>query len=159
MVWIKLIIVLLGLVLIVGVDLFVKKYLTGKLYRLGIKKTHGVLLKKLMTVISVLLVFVLIVSVWSVNPAEIWKYVAGFIGLVAIGLFAVWSILSNVLIGVVLMTNKAIKIGDTIEIVSESVKGTVKDMGFLYVTLEHKKKHVYIPNNIFIQKIITCTGG
>ena len=91
--------------------------------------------------------------VWGFDPEKLWVAIAGFVGLVAIGFFAVWSLLSNIVAGVFLFLSDPFRINDEIEIPEVEIGGKVRDIRPLFVVLEEDSGHtVFIPNNILFQK-------
>ena len=95
----------------------------------------------------------LLVYVWGFDPEKLWVLVTGFVGLVAIGFFAVWSLLSNIVAGFFLFLSDPFKINDEIEVPEVSIEGKVLDIRPLFVVLEEPSGHVtFIPNNVLFQK-------
>ena len=91
--------------------------------------------------------------VWGFDPERFWVVVTGFIGLVAIGFFAVWSLLSNFVAGIFLFLSDPFRISDEIELPEVEVGGKVRDIRPLFVVLEEASGHtVYVPNNLLFQK-------
>jgi small-conductance mechanosensitive channel len=91
--------------------------------------------------------------VWGFDPEKLWVVVTGFLGLVAIGFFAVWSLLSNIIAGLFLFLSDPFKINDEIELPEVELGGKVRDIRPLFVMLEEDGGHVtYVPNNVFFQK-------
>ena len=96
-----------------------------------------------------------IIILWGVSLENAWVSVAGFIGLIAIGFFAVWSILSNIFAGVILFFYRPFKIDDEIEIVPDGIRGKVKDInGFFVILTDNDGNFTHIPNNMIYQKVI-----
>lgn len=92
--------------------------------------------------------------VWGFDPEKLWVAVAGFVGLVAIGFFAVWSLLSNLVAGVFLFLSDPFRISDEIEIPEVEIGGKVRDIRPLFVVLEEASGHtVFVPNNLLFQKV------
>jgi MscS family membrane protein len=92
--------------------------------------------------------------IWGGSVQNIWISITGILGIIAIGFFAVWSVLSNIVCGIILLLIKELDLGDEIEIFPDKIKGTIIDVTAFYVIMEEKKKRILIPNNVFIQKII-----
>lgn len=100
-------------------------------------------------------VLIAIVLLWGVSLENAWVSVAGFLGLVAIGFFAVWSILSNIFAGIVIFFSRPFKIDDTIELIPDGIKGRVKDInGFFVILSDEEGSTCNIPNNFVYQKIV-----
>lgn len=99
-------------------------------------------------------VLLLLVITWGGSIENIWVTATGIVGIVAIGLFAVWSMLSNIVAGMILMLVKEYDIGDEIEITGDKVKGRIADITAFFVVIEQKRTTTLVPNNAFIQKIV-----
>jgi small-conductance mechanosensitive channel len=94
-----------------------------------------------------------LVYVWGFDPEKLWVIVTGFVGLVAIGFFAVWSLLSNIVAGFFLFLSDPFKINDEIEVPEVEIGGKVLDIRPLFVILEEPSGHVtFVPNNVLFQK-------
>ncbi len=117
-----------------AIDRYVRRYAIGQKRNLAMHKVKTTFLHALSAVAVVL--------IWGVNLQNAWVSIAGFLGLVAIGFFAVWSILSNLFAGILLLLTRPFQIDDTIEILPDGIKEKVKG------------HNVHIPNNMVYQKII-----
>lgn len=105
---------------------------------------------------ALLLVFLAfsLAYIWGFDPEKLWVLVTGFIGLVAIGFFAVWSLLSNMIAGTFLFLSDPFRINDEIEVPEAEINGRVLDIRPLFVVLEEPSGHtIYVPNNLLFQKI------
>lgn len=105
---------------------------------------------------ALLLVFLAfsLAYVWGFDPEKLWLLVTGFVGLIAIGFFAVWSLLSNIIAGTFLFLSDPFKINDEIELPEAEICGRVLDIRPLFIVLEERSGHtVYVPNNLLFQKV------
>ncbi|MBW1613822.1 MAG: mechanosensitive ion channel [Deltaproteobacteria bacterium] len=95
--------------------------------------------------------FFFIIAIWVKNP---WSFIVGIIGVVAIGFFAVWSLLSNLLSGIIILITVHFSTGEELEIPSDNIKGKVFDYGLLFTLIEGQDGSIiYVPNNMIFQKI------
>ena len=102
-----------------------------------------------------LLFLLLLVLVWGINIKNLWLFITGVFGIVAIGFFAVWSILSNVIAGFLILISDIFHIGDRIEILPDNKKGKLIDFKLLFIVLEDEDKNIFhVPNNLLFQKYI-----
>ncbi|QDU70417.1 mechanosensitive ion channel domain-containing protein [Mucisphaera calidilacus] len=107
---------------------------------------------------SVILLFYALKTAGILDDA--WATLTAILALVAIGFFAVWSILSNLLCCFILLITRPFMIGDTIAFMGEATRGKVIDFTLLYTVLQHEDQGVIrIPNNLFFQKAIHVTQG
>ena len=99
-------------------------------------------------------------SIWGVDVKNLWIFVTSVVGIVAIGFFAVWSILSNIIAGFILLVSDAFRIGDTITILPDGIQGRVTESKLMFVVLEDSNGDIYhIPNNLLFQKYIKKTAN
>lgn len=91
---------------------------------------------------------------------NVWSALVATMAMVAVGFIAVWSILSNILSTLLILLYRPFKIGDDIEIPSESLSGTVEDLNLMFTTLKAEDGQlIQIPNNLFFQKPIRRRQG
>lgn len=101
-----------------------------------------------------------LLAVWGVDVKNVGLFLSSILGLVAIGFFAVWSILSNIVAGVFLFLSSPFKIDDEITVLPDDFRGRVIDMRLLFVVLRDDNGDVlHIPNNLLFQKVIKRIGG
>lgn len=123
-----------------------KKGISAARYRLASKIISGFLL--FAAAITLLLV-------WGIDMRNFGVLMSSVVGLVAIGFFAVWSILSNILSGLFLFISDAFRMEDTITILPENISGKVVDIKLMFVVLQDAEENVlHVPNNVLIQKVI-----
>lgn len=99
----------------------------------------------------------------GVNIASLWGVVSAIVAMVAIGFVAVWSVLSNLLCTVVLVLMHPFRIGDEVEIIdpaaTSGIKGKVTNINFVFTELDCASSEtngnvLFVPNNLFFQKVI-----
>ncbi len=89
-----------------------------------------------------------------------WAVLSAMVAMVAVGFFAVWSTLANIMCTLMLLIFKPFKVGDTVELVGDGVKGKVIDLTFMFTTLrEEDGALVRVPNVQFFQRNIRCYPG
>ncbi|WP_421873608.1 mechanosensitive ion channel domain-containing protein [Marinoscillum sp.] len=107
----------------------------------------------------VLLVFILLLLgiTWDISFEGLSVYFLSFFTVAGVGLFASWSILSNVTSAIILFFYFPYRIGDRIRIVDgdNSIEGIVFDLNMFSIVIknEHGQKVTY-PNNVALQKAI-----
>ncbi len=110
--------------------------------------------KRLLTISLYVFVIVLLVIIWGGDLNNLWVSIGSILGVIAIGFFAIWSILSNIVAGIIIYTINPFKITDTLVLVEKQVTGKVKDIGLIYTTLEDEEGIFTIPNNLFFQQVV-----
>lgn len=95
--------------------------------------------------------------------ANAWAVLSAGIAAIAIGFFALWSVLSNMVCALLLLVFRPFRVGDEIQLIESNSQvglcGVVKDLDLLFVTLEEsrsddRKSTVQVPNNLFFQKAV-----
>ena len=111
---------------------------------------------------------IMVLERFGVSATVLWTAISGFVAVVAIAFFAIWSVLSNLLCAVLILTVGPFRLGDVVEIVEAVdkpiVKGRVVDINLLYTTLEEVSETdapaiVQVPNSLFFQKAVRRWRG
>ena len=100
---------------------------------------------------------VLIAIVWGFSFEGIITYMLTVLTVIGIGLFAQWSILSNITASVILFFYYPYRIGSKVKIIDgdNSVAGIVRNISLFSVKIENDEGQlVSYPNNLAIQKPI-----
>ncbi len=103
----------------------------------------------------------------GVSATVLWTALSGFVAVAAVALFAMWSVLSNLLCAVLIFTVGPFRIGDVVELVDTldkpGVKGRVIAINLLFTTLlempEAGGALVQVPNSQFFQKSVRRWRG
>jgi small-conductance mechanosensitive channel len=124
--------------------------------------SHNLLIVARWTLIIVALLLVL--QQIGIQIAGVWQALLAVAALVAVGFIAVWSVLSNMLCCILIMTFGRIKVGDDIEIVegagAKGLRGTVTALNLLFTSIKETGTRsadevtLQVPNNVFFQKTI-----
>lgn len=92
--------------------------------------------------------------------ANVWTALLAGIAMVAIGFFAMWSVLSNTLCTLLVLVYQPFKIGDWVEVPADNLSGLVIDLNLIFTTLRGADGElIQIPNNTFFQKPIRRKTG
>lgn len=91
-------------------------------------------------------------AIWGVNFSNLWVYLSGFLTIVAVGFFAVWSILSNIVAGLLIYLLNPFKIGSVVKLQDPLLEATVKNINVIFTELEDEEGIFSIPNSHFFQK-------
>lgn len=89
-----------------------------------------------------------------------WAVVSALATTVAIGFFAVWSVLSNMVCALLILVFRPFRVGDWIELLEGSKPapaGRVVDMNLLFVSLvdpQDEGLELRVPNSLIFQKVI-----
>jgi len=123
--------------------------------KLKMRKSRYFAIRRFFTSISLLLMFVSLILIWNVNVKNVWVSLTGIMALVAIGFFAVWSLVGNILAGIIIYFTSPFKIEDTIEVMPDGICGTVLAINTFYtVLLDSDGNYISVPNSLFFQRYI-----
>lgn len=106
----------------------------------------------------------------GVSATVLWTAVSGFVAVAAVAFFAMWSVLSNLLCAVMILTVGPFRLGDVVELIEASdktiIKGRVTAINLMYTTLKELPQDegavpatVQIPNSLFFQKVVKRWRG
>lgn len=96
--------------------------------------------------------------VWGVRPQNMWIALSSIIAFVGVGLFAQWSILSNVTAGIVIFFSTPFHIGDKIQIHDKDlpITATIESIMTFYTHLRTEEGElIVISNTLFLQKTVS----
>ncbi|WP_420581664.1 mechanosensitive ion channel domain-containing protein [Reichenbachiella sp.] len=147
-----------GLLLVYTVaKLLTKRYTEKFATRRKFKKGRATDTAKIINSSFTIVCLILLGFIWNITFEGIAIYFASFFTVAGIALFASWSILSNITASAVLFFSFPHRIGTRIRIVDgdNTIEGIIVDMTLFSLQLEvEKKKTVFYPNNLALQKPI-----
>lgn len=112
-------------------------------------------------VISVIIniTFIFIVAViWGVKPQNLMLWLSSAFVFVGVALFAQWSMLSNITAGIIMFFSAPYHAGNIITIMDKDmpITATIEIIGTFYTRIRTDDDQlVVIPNNLFLQKIVS----
>ncbi|MGZ0016983.1 mechanosensitive ion channel domain-containing protein [Yeosuana sp. AK3] len=131
-------------------------YSIGKRSNINIARVK--LISKYITVTLLLIALLIQTIILGVEPNQIALVFSSVFAVVGIGLFAIWSILSNITSGVIMFFSFPYKVGDKIMIHDSDfpVEAIIEDIGAfqLHLRLDNGNLVTY-PNNLMLQKAVT----
>lgn len=99
-----------------------------------------------------------ILLIWGIEPGQVAVVFSSVFAVIGIGLFAIWSILSNITAGVILYFYYPFKIGDKIKILDKDfpLEAVIEDIQAFQIHLRTAEGElVTYPNNLILQKSIS----
>lgn len=118
--------------------------------------------KRIIRIVLNILFVIILGIIWEISLEGLSIYVASIFTVVGVGLFATWSIVSNITASVILFFFFPFRIGSKVKIIDgdNSIEGTVLGLSFfsIQIALEDGTE-VYYPNNLAIQKGIKHIKG
>lgn len=146
---------LLIFVSLIAIYSFISRRVDKKAMEKHVSIQRKMLIKKTLKICLIVALVFVSLSIWGIETQSFLIFISGILALIAIGFFAVWSILSNVLAGMILFFTGTIKMGDEILIIPENIKGEVIDINSVFTVLTNKKGEIInIPNNLIFQRIV-----
>lgn len=122
--------------------------------RLNLRKSRYFAIRRGVNLVSVAFVVVALVLVWGVDVRNLWVGITGIIAMVAVAFFAVWSLIGNILAGILLYFTSPFKLDDNIEILPEKIRGKVLAINTFFTVLYEGGHYTSVPNSMLFQKYI-----
>ncbi|MDN3493349.1 mechanosensitive ion channel domain-containing protein [Winogradskyella bathintestinalis] len=147
--------------------LFVILFTTRKIIVLTVKKighksgtteARATLIGRNVTVVIVLIAILIESIILGVEPQQISLIFSSVFAVIGIGLFAIWSILSNITSGVIMFFSFPYKVGDKIKIHDKDapIEAIIEDIrAFQLILREDNGNITTYPNNLILQKAVT----
>lgn len=124
----------------------------------GINDARINLICRYVSVTLLLLALLIEAFVFGAQLKELTLLFSSIFAVIGIGLFAIWSILSNVTSGIIMFFNFPYKVGDKVEIHDKDfpVRAIIEDIRAfqLHLRLDNGDLVTY-PNNLMLQKAVT----
>ena len=149
-----------GLVLAYVIVVRIKGYLVRRYARdKHISAERTTLVNKLITKLLFLGLVIAQAITWGVHISGFVVFATSFFAMVAIGFFAVWSVLSNITSSVLIFFLFPYRIGDKIHVIGDDISGRIMDITLFHLIVESEDKNVVtIPNNVVIQRSVRIHG-
>ncbi|MFA7174034.1 MAG: mechanosensitive ion channel family protein [Kiritimatiellia bacterium] len=145
-------------VILLVIQLFshlLKRFAKQTQRRFSIRQSRYFAIKRLLTLSSLFVSGLVLLLIWDVNIKHVWVSLTGLLALIAVAFFAVWSLVGNILAGVILYFTAPFKSDDTIMVLPDEVGGTVLAINTFYtVLIDEDKNYINIPNSLFFQKYV-----
>ena len=124
----------------------------------GINLARIHLINRYVSVTLFIIALLFIPFIFGTQPRELALLFSSVFTVIGIGLFAIWSILSNITSGIIMFISFPYKVGDKIEIHDKDfpLEGIIEDIRAfqLHLRLENGNLVTY-PNNLMLQKAVT----
>lgn len=124
----------------------------------SINKARIHLMNRYVTVTLVLIALLIVPFIFGTEMQDLAVLFSSVFAVIGIGLFAIWSILSNVTSGIIMFFSFPYKVGDKIQIHDKDFpfEGIIEDIRAfqLHLRLDNGDLVTY-PNNLMLQKAVT----
>jgi small-conductance mechanosensitive channel len=96
----------------------------------------------------------LVLNLWGISVSGVWTLLASAIAVIGVGFLAVWTMVSNVTASFFISLWRPFRLGQTVEILPEALKGRVIDRNLMFTVLRDEDGNLLqVPNNLFFQKM------
>lgn len=151
----KIILSLLSVIVTITISLLFKQNAKNIQQKEKLSRSRYFILKRLINIFSMILLFSLLVLIWGISFKSLWVSVTGILAMIAVAFFAVWSLVGNILAGIILYFTSPFKIGDRIKILPDDVYGRVLAINIFFTVLQDDEENlISIPNSLFFQRFV-----
>lgn len=143
------------------IRILIRKYVSKRALLQSFNDLRSLQIRRIMSRVSTLLFLLVVAVIWNLTLQGISVYMASIVTVVGVGLFANWSMVSNVTASIILYFYFPFKLGSKVEIMDgdKSVTGVVVDISLFSIKLKADNGvEVYYPNNLAIQRSIKHLG-
>lgn len=138
---------------------FILNTLIGKISRRnGINLARIHLIQRYVSVTLLLIALIIIPFIFGTQAHDLVVIFSSVFAVIGIGLFAIWSILSNITSGIIMFFSFPYKVGDKIQIHDKDfpIEAIIEDIRAfqLHLRLDNGDLVTY-PNNLMLQKAVT----
>lgn len=158
----QIIVTILTLALFLMIRRFFSQVVLKRALLHNFDSTRSAYIKKAVRVGLGLIFMVLLGMIWEVSLEGLSVYIASIVTIVGVGLFATWSIVSNITASVILFFFFPFKIGSKVRIVDgdNSADGVVASLSLFSIKLiRDDGSEIFYPNNMAIQRSIIDLKG
>ncbi len=121
----------------------------------GIRLSRYYAIRKALRIIFIGVALVGVILIWGLSFRHIWVSVSSAVAVIAIAFFAVWSLIGNILAGIIIFFASPFRIEDEIEVMPDAIKGEVIAINTFYTVIREADAHlIHVPNSLFFQKYI-----
>jgi|ERR1700728_1957192 len=164
---IELPIVLATLALLAGASLAIllvnralKKWLQPAEARLGMRPEDIATLVRIVTAVLWFIALLVAFELWGVGLGGFWAVFVSAATIIGAAFVATWAMVSNITADLLLTVWRPFRLGDTVELLPEKLKGRAVDRNLMFtVLLEEDGCVLQVPNNLFFQKIFRVGGS
>jgi MscS family membrane protein len=124
----------------------------------GVNEARINLINRYVIVTLVLIALLIEAFIFGAEPKELALVFSSVFAVIGIGLFAIWSILSNITSGVIMFFSFPYKVGDKIKIHDKDfpIEAIIEDIRAFQLHLRQDNGDlVTYPNNLMLQKAVT----
>ncbi len=151
----------IALVVFIALRMIIRKVTKKYANKSHLSEYRAHLVGKSIDIFLFIFLLIAIFAIWGVNSKDFFVVLSSVFAIIGIGLFAQWSILSNITSGVILFFSFPFKIGDFIKIHDKDfpVEAQIEDIKAFHTLLRTKEGELLTyPNNLLLQKGISIVS-
>jgi small-conductance mechanosensitive channel len=123
--------------------------------RHGLKLARYIALKRLISLVANGIYAIALILIFGIDLRHLWGSFAGVLTVIAVVFFAVWSLVGNILAGLLLFFTAPFKTDDWVELLPDQVEGRVLAINSFFTLLQDADGHfINVPNSLFFQRYI-----
>ena len=84
----------------------------------------------------------LILNAWGVSMTGLWAFLVSIAAVIGVGFLAFWTMVSNITASVFIAIWHPFRLGDTVELLPESLNGRVAERNLMFTVLREKRGKV-----------------
>jgi small-conductance mechanosensitive channel len=135
-----------------------RTFVSGAETRFNFQYETLLLIPRIVGSVVWLVVALIILGLWGLDVSGIWALLISAAAVIGVGFLAVWTIVSNITASLFLSVWRPFKLGQTVEVLPENLKGRVIDRNLMFTVLRDGEDRVLqVPNNFFFQKMFWVT--
>ena len=109
--------------------------------------------------ISWIIAAMFVLSLWGISLSGLWALLVSAAAVIGVAFLAVWAMISNITASFFLTIWRPFRLGQTVELLPENLKGQVIDRNMMFTSMrEGGGSTLQVPNNLFFQKIFRVSG-
>lgn len=148
------VILLLGYAVVHVLDRALRRWLTNVEAWLHLPYETVLLISRILAGILWLCVGLIILSTWGVGVTGMWAFIVSAATAIGVGFLATWTMVSNFTANIFLAIWHPFRLGHNLELLPEGMKGRVIERNMMFTVLREKEgAALYVPNNLFFQKV------
>jgi small-conductance mechanosensitive channel len=141
-------------ILIFLVNRLLKKWLQPGEARLGLRTEDIATLVRVVTAILWFVTLLVAFDLWGIGFGGFWTVLVSAATIIGAAFVATWAMVSNVTADLFLTIWRPFRLGDTVELLPEKLKGRAIDRNLMFTALlEEDGCILQVPNNLFFQRI------
>jgi len=149
---------LILLIILFSIRIIIKAAVRKIGQKSGINDARIKLINRYLTVFLFLVAILIESFIFGAKPEDLSLVFSSVFAVIGIGLFAIWSILSNITSGVIMFFSFPYKVGDKIQIHDKDfpIEAIIEDIRAFQLHLRQDNGDlVTYPNNLILQKAVT----